>query len=228
MQKDNLCKIIIMVAAIGCIALFNGCVEKKIDSSVFDENMLSHKSMQIVFPNNISQFRLYSNETINRTFVGTNLTEMSAIYLPNKDANKYVRAAMIRIVKYPHSSITKTSESENSKGEVQESPSDKESIVKSTNEKLSNYYAQIDSNPRSLPKVIGSMQISGFISTYGIPMTSERVMTIKDAKNGTEEQIQDLTMNYARVTIFTTGNVGNKEISSVMGQLWNNTLDLMN
>jgi hypothetical protein len=216
------------VAAIGCIALFNGCVEKKIESSVSDENMLSHKSMQIVFPNNISQFRLYSNESINRTFVGTNLTEMSAVYLPNKDANKYVKAAMIRIVKYPYSSITKTSELENSKVEVQESPSDKESIIKSTNEKLSNYYAQIDSNPRSLPKVIGSMQISGFISTYGIPMTSERVMTIKDAKNGTEEQIQDLTMNYARVTIFTTGNVGNKEISGVMGQLWNSTLDLMN
>lgn len=220
---------------IGCIALFNGCVEKNKDTSTSksDGKLFSQKSAQIVFPNNISQFRLQSNETINKTFVGTNITEESAVYLPNKGAYKYVKAVMIRIIEYPYSSITKTSGSKDSEGDIQKSSSDKSDIINRTNDQLSNYYAQIDSNPHFLPNVIGGMmernQVSGFSSRSGVPMTHKRVMTLRDAKNGTSEEILDLTINYARVTIFTTGTYENfnKESSSVIDQIWNNTMELM-
>jgi hypothetical protein len=229
MEKDKIFKISLLLAAIGCVALFSGCVEKNKELSI-PENVYLQKSDKIVFPENISQFKLYSNETVNKTFVGTNITEMSAVYLPNEGKNNGINAVMIRVIKYPHNSVKETSETENSISGISV-PSNKDAIIKDVRDRLSNYYSQIDINPSFLPDVIGSMikskQVSSFSSTSGVPTIDETVITQRDSKNGTVKQIQDLTIHYARVTVYTTAKYDNKEISNVLSQIWNSTLEII-
>jgi hypothetical protein len=176
-----------------------------------------------LLPENVSEFRQIENKTAIKNIAGKEVQEASATFVPTGGRFNYVKAVLVRIMRYPYegdiaaffngSNTTSENALDEKKKEIQNEISNESSAY------YSNEESKVNELPSDIRFMIQNGQVNRMASASGTPLSSESSSYNFNYTQGKAQGYIRMNIYYVRISTFLHGDAEEtkKEVENTTG-----------